>query len=161
MQKLIQNKQYIIPTILRVTIFILLFYLWTLRKLFPFSFSLNGIWSWWQFSFRFRTKWNSIWFKIERKTVITIISHSMWKKMETVFSVDRARQSPSRRRVQEGMKATVLRCFWNLVTSAPARRMPNNEPVSILLFWIIYLFVILSVILILWLKCIVLKKNKL
>ena len=28
-------------------------------------------------------KWNSIWLKIERKTVITIISHSMWKEMET------------------------------------------------------------------------------
>ena len=28
------------------------------------------------------TKLNSIWFKIERKTVITIISHSMWKEME-------------------------------------------------------------------------------
>ena len=30
----------------------------------------------------FLTKWNSIWFKIERKTVATIISHSFWKEME-------------------------------------------------------------------------------
>ena len=34
---------------------------------------LNNIWSWWQFSFLFWAEWNSIWFKIERKTVITII----------------------------------------------------------------------------------------
>ena len=47
-----------------------------------FTLKLNGIWSWWQFSFRFWTKLNSIWFKIERKTVITIISHSIWKEME-------------------------------------------------------------------------------
>ena len=48
----------------------------------PFPFKLNGIWSWWHLSFRFWTKWKSIWFKIERKTVITIISHSIWKEME-------------------------------------------------------------------------------
>ena len=52
----------------------------------PFPFTLNGIWSWWQYSFRFWTKWNSIWFKIERNAVITIISHSMWKEMEYQFS---------------------------------------------------------------------------
>ena len=34
------------------------------------------------FSFRFSTKWKSIWFKIERKTVTTIISHSIWKEMK-------------------------------------------------------------------------------
>ena len=34
------------------------------------------------FYFRFGTKWVSIWFKIERKTVTTIISHSIWKEME-------------------------------------------------------------------------------
>ena len=37
-------------------------------------------------SFRFWTKWKSIWFKIEGKTVITIIFHSMWKDMEILFS---------------------------------------------------------------------------
>ena len=47
-----------------------------------FPFTLNGIRSWWQFSFRFWTKWNSIWIKIEKKTVTTIISHSMWKEMK-------------------------------------------------------------------------------
>ena len=52
------------------------------KIIFPFPFTLNGIWSWWQFSFRFWTKWNSIWLRIERKTVTTIISHSMWKEME-------------------------------------------------------------------------------
>ena len=49
------------------------------RILFPFK--LIGIWLWWQFSFRFWTKWKSIRFKLERKTVITIISHSIWKEM--------------------------------------------------------------------------------
>ena len=52
----------------------------------PFPFTLNGIWSWWQFSFQFWTKWISIWSTIERKTVTTIISHSMWKEMEYLFS---------------------------------------------------------------------------
>ena len=47
-----------------------------------FPFKLSGIWSWGQFSFRFWTKWKTIWFKIERKTVTTIISHSLWKEME-------------------------------------------------------------------------------
>ena len=57
--------------------------LYALRKLvFPFPYTLNGIWLWGQISFRFWTKWNSIWFKIKRKTVTTIISHSMWKEME-------------------------------------------------------------------------------
>ena len=57
------------------------------KTIFPFPFKLNGIWSWWQFSFRFWTKWNSIWFKIERKkTIPTIISHSMWKEIEHEFS---------------------------------------------------------------------------
>ena len=55
---------------------------YTEKTIFPFPFPLNGIWSWWQFSFRFWTKWNSIWLKIEWKTVTTIISHSMWKEME-------------------------------------------------------------------------------
>ena len=30
-------------------------------------------------------QWNSIWFKIERKTVTMIISHSMWKEMKILF----------------------------------------------------------------------------
>ena len=50
---------------------------------FPFGFEPNGI----PFSSkskgkRFWTKLNSIWFKIERKTVTTTISHSIWKEME-------------------------------------------------------------------------------
>ena len=56
------------------------------KTIFPFPFKLNGIWSWWQFSFRFWTKWISIWFKIERKTVTTIVSHSIWKEIEYEFS---------------------------------------------------------------------------
>ena len=55
---------------------------YTEKTIFPFPFTLNGIWSWWQFSFRFWTKWKSIWFKIERITVITIISHPIWKERE-------------------------------------------------------------------------------
>ena len=54
----------------------------TAKTIFPFPFTLNGVWSWWQFSFRLWTKWSSIWFKIERKIVTTIISHSMWKELE-------------------------------------------------------------------------------
>ena len=54
----------------------------TQETIFTFLFTLNGIWSWWQFSFRFWTKWISIWFKIERKAVTTIISHSVWKEIE-------------------------------------------------------------------------------
>ena len=34
----------------------------------------------------FWTKWSSIWFKIERKTVTTTIPHSIWKEMEYYFS---------------------------------------------------------------------------
>ena len=76
------------------------------KTIFPFPFILNGIWSWGQFCFRFWTKWNSIWLKIEREqfffrfwtklnciwlkiereTVTTIISHSLWKDMEIQFS---------------------------------------------------------------------------
>jgi len=37
-------------------------------------------------SFRFWTKWNSIWFKIERQTLTTIMPHSMWKEIEYEFS---------------------------------------------------------------------------
>ena len=44
----------------------------TEKTTFPIPFKLNGIWWWWQFSFRFWTKWTSIWFKIQRKTVTTI-----------------------------------------------------------------------------------------
>ena len=55
----------------------------TEKTIFPFPFTLNWIWSWWQFSIRCH---HSIWFKIKRKTVIMIISHSMWKKIEILFS---------------------------------------------------------------------------
>ena len=43
------------------------------------------VWSLWQFSFGFWTKWNSVWFKIKRKTIITIIFHLIWKEIETHF----------------------------------------------------------------------------
>ena len=36
---------------------------YTEKTMLPFPFILNGIWSWWQFSFRFLTKWKSIWFR--------------------------------------------------------------------------------------------------
>ena len=52
----------------------------------PFPFKLNGILSCWQFSFRFWTKYNSIWFNIERKTVCAVISHLIRKEMEIQFS---------------------------------------------------------------------------
>ena len=42
----------------------------TEKTILPIPFTLNGIWSWWQFSFRFWIKWNSIWFrKLKWKTV--------------------------------------------------------------------------------------------
>ena len=55
---------------------------YTEKTILPLPFTLNGIGSWWQFSFRFWIKWNSIWFKIERKTVTMILTHSMWKVLE-------------------------------------------------------------------------------
>ena len=57
----------------------------TEKTIIPFPFKLNGIWSWWQFSIRFWTKWKTIWFKIVRKTVNNgsgkgkkIHQHSIW-----------------------------------------------------------------------------------
>ena len=41
----------------------------------PFSFTVNGIWSWWQFL-------NQMKFIFGSKTVTAIISHSLWKAME-------------------------------------------------------------------------------
>ena len=35
----------------------------TEKTIFPFPFTVNGIWSWWQFSFRFWNRWNSIRFR--------------------------------------------------------------------------------------------------
>ena len=46
----------------------------TEKTIFLFPFTLNGIWSWWQSPRSY-------------PTVTTIISHSMWKEMEIVFSV--------------------------------------------------------------------------
>ena len=57
----------------------------TEKTIFPFPFTSNGMWSWWQFSFRFWTKWNSIWFRIVKKTVATIIFHSISKDTEIHF----------------------------------------------------------------------------
>ena len=42
----------------------------------PFDFESNRI------PFEIDTKWNSTCFKIEKKTVTTIIFHSIWKEME-------------------------------------------------------------------------------
>ena len=58
---------------------------YTEKTILPIPFTLNWIWSWWQFSIRFLTKCNYIWFKIERRTVITIIFHSIWKENENLF----------------------------------------------------------------------------
>ena len=49
-----------------------------------FSLKLNGIWLWWQF-FRFWAQSYSMWCKIERKTVTTIIFHSISKEKEIYF----------------------------------------------------------------------------
>ena len=50
--------------------------LYTLRKLYPHFLSTRMGYD----------RGDKIWFKIERKTVTTIISHSIWKEMETLFS---------------------------------------------------------------------------
>ena len=71
---------------------------YTEKTIFPFPFTLNGIWSGWQFSFRFKTKWNSIWFKIERQTVTTIIPIQFERKWKTSFlSVHQPGVQPSER----------------------------------------------------------------
>ena len=53
--------------------------LYTEKTIFPYPFTVNGIWSWWQFL-------NQMEFPLEilfgSKTVTTIISHSLWKEME-------------------------------------------------------------------------------
>ena len=48
----------------------------TEKTLFPIPFIVNGIWSWWQFLKQMEIAFGS-------KTVTTIISHSLWKEMET------------------------------------------------------------------------------
>ena len=68
------------PVVNKHRILLLFFWVWrhiwgrlyTEKTRFPFAFKFNGIWSWWQYSLRFWTKWKSIWFKIERNTVTTI-----------------------------------------------------------------------------------------
>ena len=60
-------------------------FLSTLRKLYPpIPFTLNGIWSWFDSFFLWFSESSGIpfVFKIERKTVVTIISHSIWEEME-------------------------------------------------------------------------------
>ena len=67
----------------KVQILASLFCMCTEKTIFPFDLKLNGIWSWWQFSFRLSEP-NEFPFslKIERKTVTTTISHSILKEME-------------------------------------------------------------------------------
>ena len=60
------------------------------------------------FHFDFWTKWNSIWFKIERKTVTTIISHSIWMEMETQFSQCMENETIQRSRVQSSQRLSSL-----------------------------------------------------
>ena len=45
------------------------------KTIFPFPFTVNGIWSWWQFS-------NQMEIHIGSKTVTAIIFHSLWEEME-------------------------------------------------------------------------------
>ena len=55
----------------------------TEKTMFPFT--LNGIWSWWQFSFRFWTRWNFIWFRISKGKLSYHIPFNV--KGNIVFSV--------------------------------------------------------------------------
>ena len=48
---------------------------YTEKTIIPFPFTVNGIWSWWQFLKQMEIPFGS-------KTVTTIISHSLWKEME-------------------------------------------------------------------------------
>ena len=50
----------------------------TEKTIFPFPFTLNGIWSWWQFSFRFLNKWNYIRCKIILALYIHQFLMSWW-----------------------------------------------------------------------------------
>ena len=49
---------------------------------FLFLSKLNGIWSWWKFSLRLLTKWNSIGFRIERKIATTVVFDSISEESE-------------------------------------------------------------------------------
>ena len=51
------------------------------KLVFPFPFKLNGIWSWWRFCFRFWTKWNFIWLKIESK-IVSALSYPIQNRKE-------------------------------------------------------------------------------
>ena len=53
--------------------------MYTEKTIFPFPFTVNGIWSRRQFL-------NQMEFQFGSKTVTTIISHSLWKEMEILFS---------------------------------------------------------------------------
>ena len=55
--------------------------------MFAFPFTLNGIWSWWQVSFRFWTKWNYIWFKIHLVQTSAALHHegTIWSPSETFW----------------------------------------------------------------------------
>ena len=55
------------------------------EKYISFLSKLNGLWSWWQFSFQFQTKWNYIRFKIGRKPVTTIIYSIQFEKKWNLF----------------------------------------------------------------------------
>ena len=55
------------------------FLLYTEKTIFPFPFTMNGIWSWWRIL-------NQIDIPFVSKSVTAIISHSLWKEMEISFS---------------------------------------------------------------------------
>ena len=103
---------------------------YTEKTILPIPFTLNGIWSWWQLSFRFWTKWNFVWFKIER-----IISYSMWKDMDIYFS--QCMKQTSNRNLRRKM----LHVWYSrgktkeLIAPRIHATKPNNQrPDSLLLF---------------------------
>ena len=61
-------------------------YLCTPKTGHPIPSKLNELWSSWQFSFWLWTKYNSVWFIDEIKTVTTIIFHQIWKERKIYVS---------------------------------------------------------------------------
>ena len=60
---------------------------WLGKTIFPFPSRLNGILLGWQFSFRFWTKWNSIWFDRKENCHHDHIPFNVKKNGNIVFSV--------------------------------------------------------------------------
>ena len=91
------------------------------KTIFPIPLILNGIWSWWQFSFRFWTKWNSIWFR-NSKINLSPRSYPIQCERKWKYSLLSARDS------QLGSSGRLTRLCLRIVvrTSATFYRQSNT-----------------------------------